>query len=170
MENKKLTTKELLKKLKISDFSQISGGTTLIKFADLLPKADPEVIKKALEQIPEFSKNCVAMVEHYKDVANNGLEMAKSSSDSFNASCDLVISYITEAAKDGNLSLEGKGFLIDKMIEVLKLKAEKDTENKKFVIAFASGVGATIVGIVATIISISNGNNNGNGNNNTKVA
>ena len=56
------------------------------------------------------------------------------------------------------MSFDEKKYIIDKMIEVNKMKGDKDSENKKFLATMAA-VGVAAVGIVAGVLAATLGGN-----------
>lgn len=149
-----LTEQKVLKKLGIPDFRHMTKEK-ILQFATYLPKMDPEVAKKALEQFPEFAKSATEIVAYYKDIVEKGFEENNASLISFYSSCDAIIDCLREQLKDGELSFEEKNIIIDKMIELAKMKADKDTENKRFIVDIVGkvslGIGTAIFTIAAVL-------------------
>ena len=77
--------------------------------------------------------------------------------------CDAINDTLREQLQDERLTFEEKSVIIDKMIELAKMKAEKDTENKKFIsgvigkvtlgIGIAVGAVAAVLGAQTSISS-----------------
>lgn len=105
----------------------------IVAFATMLPKMDSEVARKALEQFPEFAKTATEIVSYYKEMIEKGFDYNDASVKSFYLTCDAIIEILNEQLKDGNLTFEEKQIVIDKMIKLAKMKADKDTENKYFI-------------------------------------
>lgn len=151
-----LTEQKVLKKLGIPDFRHMTKDK-IVAFATMLPKMDPEVAKKALEQFPEFAKTATEIVSYYKEVIEKGFDENSASVNSFYLTCDSIIETLREQLKDGNLTFEEKNIIIEKMIELAKMKAEKDTENKHFISEIIGkvtlGVGL-VVASVATVLGV----------------
>ena len=149
-----LTEQKVLKQLGISDFRHMTKDK-IVAFATMLPKMDPEVAKKALEQFPEFAKTATEIVSFYKEVVEKGFDENTASVNSFYLTCDSIIATLNEQLKDGNLTFEEKNIIIDKMIELAKMKADKDTENKHFIADIIGkvtlGVGLVIASVAAVI-------------------
>ena len=148
-----LTEKKVLKKLGIPDFRHMTKDK-IVAFATMLPKMDPEVAKKALEQFPEFAKTATEIVSYYKEMIEKGFDYNDASVHSFYLTCDAIIATLNEQLKDGNLTFDEKQIIIDKMFELAKMKAEKDTENKHFI---ADIIGKATVGVgivVATVAAV----------------
>lgn len=152
-----LTEQKVLKKLGIDDFRHLTKDK-VINMASLLDKMDPEVAKKALEQFPEFAKTTKQMLTEYKDTLDKGLENNKESVQSYYNVCNSIIESLQKQLEDENLSFDERKYIIDKMFEVSKMMGEKDTENKKFILACIA-VGAVATGIVSTVLSSALGGN-----------
>ena len=85
---------------------------------------DAEVAKKALEQFPEFAKSATEIVSYYKDVVYKGFDENTASVNSFYAMCDAINDTLREQLQDEHLTFEEKSVIIDKMIELAKMKVE----------------------------------------------
>ena len=145
-----LTEQKVLKKLRLPDFRHMTKDK-IVAFATMLPKMDPEVAKKALEQFPEFAKTATEIVSYYKELVEKGLDYNDASVKSFYLTCDSIIDTLNEQLKDGNLSFQEKQIIIDKMIELAKMKSDKDTENKQFIVDILKGAGWFALGVIASI-------------------
>ena len=151
-----LTEQKVLKKLGIPDFRHMTKDK-IVAFATMLPKMDPEVAKKALEQFPEFAKTASEIVSYYKEIIEKGFDYNEKSVDSFYLTCDAIIATLNDQLKDGTLSFEEKQIVIDKMIELAKMKSDKDTENKHFIsdIVGKAAIGFGLaVAAVATVLGV----------------
>ena len=58
---KSLNEKQVLKKLNIKSFSEVTTDKA-ISFSSMLPHMNPDVAKKALEQFPDFIKRTTIMI------------------------------------------------------------------------------------------------------------
>lgn len=151
-----LAEQKVLKKLGIPDFRHMTKDK-IVAFATMLPKMDPEVAKKALEQFPEFSKTATEIVTCYKEMVEKGFEKDTASVNSFYLTCDSIVDTLKEQLQDENLTFEQKQIIIEKMIELAKMKADKDTENKRFIIDTVKGASAvafTAIAFVATVLGV----------------
>lgn len=155
--NRNLTEQKVLKKLGIDDFRHLTKDK-VITMASLLDKMDPEVAKKALEQFPEFAKTVKEMLIEYKDTLDKGLENNKESVQSYYNVCNSTIVSLQKQLEDESLSFDERKYIIEKMLEVSKMMGEKDTENKKFILA-CMAVGAAATGIVTAILASALGSN-----------
>ena len=98
-----------------------------------------------------------------KDVVYKGFDENTASVNSFYAMCDAINDTLREQLQDEHLTFEEKSVIIDKMIKLAKMKAEKDAENKKFIsgvigkvtlgIGIAVGAVAAVLGAQTSISS-----------------
>ena len=155
--SKPLTEQKVLKKLGIEDFRHLTKDK-VITMASMLDKMSPEVAKKAIEQFPNFSNTMKEILHDYKESLDKAQETNADSVKSFYDSCDMIISSLQKEVEKNDLNFEEKKFIIDKMMEVNRMKGEKDSENKKFIATMALfGMAATA--IVAGVLSSALGGN-----------
>jgi len=155
--SKSLTEQKVLKKLGIDDFRHLTKDKVIV-MASMLDRMEPEVAKKAIEQFPKFSDTMKNILHDYKLSLDKALEENGESVQSYYSSCDAIISILQKELEKEVLSFEEKKYIIDKMIEVNKMKSEKDTENKKFIVTLAF-IGATIVGTLTGVLASTLGGN-----------
>lgn len=148
-----LSEEKVLKKLGIPDFRHMTKDG-IIKFASMLPKMDPEVAKKALEQFPEFAKSTAEIVAYYKEAVTKAFEENTTSLMSFYAMCDNICDTLKKELEDNELTFEEKSIIIDKMIELAKMKAAKDTENKKFILEMVGKITLGVIGAVGVVAAV----------------
>ena len=143
--SKTLTEQKVLKKLGIPDFRHMTKDK-VVRFASMLPKMNPEVAKKALEQFPEFAASTKEIVSYFKETIDNGFNANNDSVQSFYRTCDNIIATLEKQLEDGELSFEEKNILIDKMISLAEMKSAKDTENKRFILDTVKTAGTYLFG------------------------
>ncbi len=148
-----LTERKVLKKLGIPDFRHMTKDR-VVKFASMLPKMDPEVAKKALDQFPEFASSVKEIVSYFKETIDKGIEANNESVQSFYRTCDNIISILEKQLEDGDLSFEEKNIIIDKMITLAEMKSAKDTENKKLIMNIAKIGGGALFGAAAVLAAV----------------
>ena len=127
----------------------------IIQFVSVLPYMDPEVAKKALEQFPEFKDLMGTAVIEYKSIIIDMVESNSESQKSVYSICNDILDSLRCELQKENLSIDDRSQIEDKMIEVARIIADKDSENKKFLIKAMIIVGAVvsgIIGIAATIL------------------
>ena len=126
--------------------------------ASMLDRMDPEVAKKAIEQFPEFAHTMKDILNDYKQTLDKALDENGDSVKSYYSSCDAIINSLQKELDKENLSFDEKRYIIDKMIEVNKMKGEKDSENKRFIATLAV-IGAAAIGTVAGVLASAIGGN-----------
>ena len=152
-----LSEQQVLRKLGIEDFRHLTKDK-VVTMASMLDRMDPEVAKKALEQFPKFADTMKEILKEYKQTLDKALDENGQSVQSYYASCDALISSLQKELEKDSLSFEEKKYIIDKMIEVNKMKGDKDTENKKF-LATLAGFGVAAVAVVTTVLASTIGGN-----------
>lgn len=155
--NRLLTEQKVLKKLGIEDFRHLTKDK-VITMASMLDKMDPEVAKKAIEQFPNFSDTMKEILRDYKESLDKAQEANAESVKSFYDSSNIIINSLQKELERNDLTFEEKKYIIDKMVEVNKMKGDKDSENKKFIATMAL-LGVATVGIVAGALSSALGGN-----------
>lgn len=148
-----LAEKKVLKKLGIPDFRHMTKDK-IVAFATMLPKMDPEVAKKALEQFPAFTDAAKEIVSYYKEVIFKGFDENSESVNSFYTTCDAIVATLKEQLENENLTFEQKQIIIDKMIELARMKSEKDTENKQFIHGMIKTAGGYALGLAVLIAGV----------------
>ena len=152
-----LTEQKVLKKLGIDDFRHLTKDK-VITMASMLDRMDPEVAKKAIEQFPEFARTMKDILNDYKQTLDKALDENGDSVKSYYSSCDAIITSLQKELDKENLSFDEKRYIIDQMIEVNKMKGEKDSENKRFIATLAV-IGAAAIGTVAGVLASAIGGN-----------
>lgn len=94
----------------------------------------------------------------YEQSLNKMLEENSDSVRSYYSSCNAIISSLQKELDKENLSFDEKKYIIEKMIEVNKMKSEKDFENKKFLVKI-SALCFAAVGAGAVVLSSALGGN-----------
>lgn len=131
MAGKQLTEQEVLEILDIPDFRHMSKDKVM-KFASELPNMDPQVAKTALLQFPEFAATTRDVMSCFQETMLEVLKEDQDNVKSFNESCDVILALLASLAEQSDISFEQKEKIIDKMIAIVQLKGNKDTETKKF--------------------------------------
>ena len=151
-----LSEAEVLHKLDIPDFRHMSKEKVMA-FCSMIPDMNPEVAKAALEQFPNFAQMASQVVACYKELMINVFEENSKSTKSFNESCDSIIDALKSLLNEKHLRHRQKQKIIDSMMEILKMKADKDAENKEWLNSLVKTISATagtIIAIAGTILGI----------------
>lgn len=155
--NRSLTEQKVLKKLGIEDFRHLTKDKAIM-MVSMLDRMEPEVAKKAIEQFPHFSDTMKELLLDYKQTLDKALDENAESVNSFYESCNATIMSLQKLLEKDNLEFEERKYIIDKMMEINKMKGAKDTENKKFITSMAL-IGAVTIGTIASILSSTLGGN-----------
>lgn len=153
--DKQLTENEVLEKLNIPDFRHITKDK-IMSFTSLLNQMDPEVAKTALQQFPEFAQMSSQVIACYKDIVTATIKSNDESAKSFMKSCDDVIEILKPLVNE-KIPNNEKQEIIKTIMDILRMKQEKDTENKEWLGKLIKTVGVAVVSltaIVGTVIGV----------------
>lgn len=151
-----IAEKKVLKKLGIPDFRHMTKEK-IMKFASMLPYMDSEVAKKALEQFPEFRGLAVDLVKELGKIVDKSFDKNEKSQNVFYEACNSVLlSLQVELEKEG-ISPEERNRIEDKMIELVRMIGEKDTENKKFIAQIIATVGTAAAAVLLAAVALLGG-------------
>ncbi len=148
------TEVQVLKKLDIPDFRHLTKDK-VIAFASMIPKMDPEVAKKALEQFPNFASTTLDMMKEYRGVIENVLQDDKESTQVCYDMYDRVMTSLEKILHEENLTFDEKIYILDQMKLVADTVSQKDYEkasNRLKILGIAGGVAASIVAVLGSII------------------
>lgn len=150
--SKKLTEKQVLKKLGISDFRHMTKDK-VVALASLYENMDPEVAKKALEQFPNFAQTMNDAIDDLKEVVLEGLNSNDESNKQCLLACQGMLDLLEKSLEDEELSFEERMRIMDKMMEITKLMHDKDSENKVFIKDITSKVVNATLGIGVILLA-----------------
>lgn len=145
-----LTENKVLKKLNIPDFRHLKKEH-LLSFASMMNRMDPEVVKKALEQIPNFTSSALDIVNNYKEISLNILESNEETVRERIKTCIRRMDTLEEILKKGDLSFEQEKDILNEMNNVSYEMGQIDKENKIFHLKIIAEVGVILLGAIATI-------------------
>lgn len=148
------TEVQVLKKLDIPDFRHLTKDK-VIAFASMIPKMDPEVAKKALEQFPNFASTTLDVMKEYRGVIENILQDDKESTQVCYDMYDRVMTSLEKILHEENLTFDEKIYILDQMKLVADTVSQKDYEkasNRLKILGIAGGVAASIVAVLGSII------------------
>lgn len=148
---------QVLKRLDIADFRHLTKEKVM-SMATMLDKMDPEVAKKALEQFPEFATTMKQILSEYKQSLDEGLSYNAESVKSYYYTCDAIIASCQKELEKEHLGIEERSYILEQMVLVARMKGDKDTENKRFVVTM-SVLGLTAVGLTAGALLTALGGN-----------
>lgn len=102
-----LTEQKVLRKLGIEDFRHLTKEK-VITMTSMLDKVDPEVAKKAIEQVPNFSDTMKEILHDYMESLDKAQAANAESVKSFYDSCESIISSLQKELERENLTFDEK--------------------------------------------------------------
>lgn len=150
---KMLTEKQVLKKLGIKNFRHMSKDN-IVAFASNLSEMDPKVAIVAIQQFPNFASNVKEVMVLYKDIVNKTIDSDSEDMKSFNQACDMLIKQLNILLDKDQLTFEEKGIVMDRIMEVLKLKMQMKVQRQNFLKAIFNTVSVVIVTVVVVVASV----------------
>ena len=111
------TEQQVLKKLDIPDFRHLTKEK-VIAFATMVPKMNPEVAKKALEQFPNFASTSLDVLKEYRSVIQEAMEDDRESMRSCYDMYNRVMDSLEKMLDNDDLTFEQKTYILDQMQEV----------------------------------------------------
>ena len=152
-----LSEAQVLKKLDIADFRHMTKDKVM-SMATMLDKMDPEVAKKALEQFPEFASTMRQILSDFKKSLDEGMRQNAEGVKSYYDACDAIITSCQKELEKENLSFAERRYILEQMVQVVKMKGEKNSEDKNFIVRM-SVLSLTAVGLTAcALLAILGGN------------
>ena len=148
------TELQVLKKLDIPDFRHLTKDK-VIAFASMIPRMDPEVAKKALEQFPNFASTSLDIVKEYRSVIEIALNDDRESTQKCYEMYDRVMDSLEKILQQEKLSFDEKTYILDQMKLVADEVSRKDYEksnNRLKILGIVGGVAASIVAVLGSII------------------
>lgn len=152
-----LTETQVLKMLDIEDFRHLTKDK-VISMATMLDEMDPKIAKKVLEQFPEFAKTMNQILADFKKSLDERMRQNAEEVKTYYDSCDVIITSCQKYLEKENLSFEERRFVLEQMILVTKMKGEKNTEDKKFIVIM-SVIGLSAIGLTAGALITALGGN-----------
>ena len=135
--------KKVLRKLGIKDFRHMTKDK-VVKFATMLPKMDPEVAKKALEQFPDIKDYSLEIVKHFKEIIDKAMaQNANNQAVIFNT-CNEMIKTLTSELQKDYIDADERSSIRAEMMEVVKMMSEIDKQNKRFLLE-VTAIGMVVV-------------------------
>jgi len=150
------TEVQVLKKLDIPDFRHLTKDK-VIAFATMIPKMDPEVAKKALEQFPNFASTSLSVMQEYRCVLEDVMKEDRESTQTCYDMYIRVMNALERILDEDDLSFEEKTYILNQMQDVADEVSKKDSEkakNRIKMISVAGSVAAAVVAILGSAIGV----------------
>ncbi|MCM1532876.1 MAG: hypothetical protein NC114_11505 [Ruminococcus flavefaciens] len=150
------TEVQVLKKLDIPDFRHLTKEK-VIAFATMVPKMNPEVAKKALEQFPDFASTSLEVMREYRGIIEEAMQDDRESTQTCYDMYNRVMSALEKILDEDELSFDEKTYILNQMKDIADEVSRKDYEkanNRIKIISIASGVAAAVVAILGSAIGV----------------
>lgn len=150
------TEVQVLKKLDIPDFRHLTKDK-VIAFATMVPKMNPEVAKKALEQFPNFASTSLDVMKEYRGILEDAMKDDRESTQTCYDMYNRVMNALEKILDEDDLSFEEKTYILNQMKDVADEVSRKDCEkanNRMRMISIAGGVAAAVVAILGSAIGV----------------
>ena len=118
----------------------------------MVPKMNPEVAKKALEQFPNFASTSLDVLKEYRSVIQEAMEDDRESMRSCYDMYNRVMDSLEKMLDNDDLTFE------QKMQEVAAAVADKDSEKSRNRLKLIGVIGGVAAAIVAALASSLGGN------------
>lgn len=148
------TEMQVLRKLDIPDFRHLTKDK-VIAFATMVPKMNPEVAKKALEQFPDFASTSLEVMREYRGIIEEAMEDDRKSTQTCYDMYNRVMSALEKILNEDELSFDEKTYILSQMKDVADEVSRKDYEkanNRIKIISIAGSVAAAVVAILGSAI------------------
>ena len=152
-----LSEAQVLKKLDIVDFRHLTKEKVM-SMAAMLDKMDPEVAKKALEQFPEFANTMCQILSEYKQSLDEGMKQNAEGVKSYYSACDAIITSCQKELEKEDLTFEERSLILEQMVLVAKMKGDKNSEDKRFIVTM-SALGLAAISLTAGALITALGGN-----------
>lgn len=103
-----------------------------LEFAYNIQNTDKEVILRTLDEIPDFASVCKSSIDTIEESTKLMYQSNDESMISFHNTCQTYIESCRELLKNKDLSFNQQAEILDRIERILKLMAEKDSENKRY--------------------------------------
>ena len=148
------TELQVLRQLDIPDFRHLTKNK-VIAFASMIPRMDPEVAKKALEQFPNFASTSLDIMKEYREIIETASDDDRESTQKCYEMYDRVMNSLEMILQEDELTFDEKTYILDQMKFVADEVSRKDSEksnNRLKILSIAGGVAAGIVAVLGSII------------------
>lgn len=147
------TENEVKKALNIESFRNLSKRK-VVEFVSLLPQMDKEVATAIINQFPNYSQTVSEMVRELAGTCNIILEKNESSTKAAVEAYQDILGTLSELLKRDDLKYEERQSITSSTIEVADKLAEKDTENKKFLLTIGKYAVVTASGLALIMAAV----------------
>lgn len=146
-----MSERMVLRKLGLKDWRELTKEHYL-QLVNTLPQMDTEVAKKCLEMVPELANVVLNATNSVKEFGNDVLASNEVNMQALRAGTLETRAVLKMQLENPDLDINERADLNDKIIEVLRMEYEKDTENKEFELTVLKCVTCGIT-LAATLVA-----------------
>lgn len=154
--NRSYTEIQVLKKLDIPDFRHLTKDK-VIAFATMIPRMEPEVAKKALEQFPNFASTSLEIMKEYRSILEQLMNDDRDGAEKCYNMYNRVMNSLERILEDDNLTFKEKAYILEQMREIADEISKKDSEksaNRMKLIGIVSGVVVGAITVLGAAIGV----------------
>lgn len=143
---------QVLKKLDIPDFRHLSKDK-VVAFASMIPKMDPEVAKKALEQFPNFASTSLDIMKEYRGILEQAMQDDRDSTQVCYDMYGRVMDSLESMLHQDDLTFDEKTYILSQMKEVADEVSRKDSEKANMrlkILGIVGGVAAVLGSVLGS--------------------
>ncbi len=141
-----ISERKALRKMHITDFRHMTKDK-ILPFFEMAPHMDPEVVKAAINQFPQFKELGSEMLSSLNIMVNKAFESETTSQNYFYEACNGMLATLKTQLDDDNIDSNERALIMDNMMQILAMIAQKDSEHKAFIVK-------TVMGICGAIASV----------------
>jgi hypothetical protein len=139
---------QLKKALEIDTWRNLSRDK-MIKFVAMMPDMDKELALKVVEQFPDFARFVSGALDFIGQKYESALNHNKQSQEGFYQSARETREILKRELEKNDLTWEQKKYILDLIMETVKLESAKDSENKRFLDSMFGRVALVTAGVIA---------------------
>lgn len=141
-----MTETEVKKVLGIDSFRNLSKEK-ITQFVSMIPNMDKEVAMSIINQFPAYTAMAKEMVSVMKEACYTALDHNDISQQQVVNMYQQVLNSLEGLLKKNDLSTEERQEITAYMVEIANKMAEKDTENKNFILEVLRWLGRIALGL-----------------------
>ena len=149
----KMNERQVLDKLGIKDFRHLSK-VNVMQFASMINEMDPEVAKKAIDQLPNFAEVCKEGLKLYEKNINEVLTSNSSNGKRVFDSYKTIMNVLTSCVEKENISFEEKKYYLEQMKDIAEKVNQHAKDHQNFFIKICTIIASVFVGIIAIFATL----------------
>lgn len=149
---RKLSEKQVLKKLDIPDFRHMTKEKT-VTLVSMMDRLDPAVAIKAVEQFPELAGMLVTGYKEHQQAQARASDSNDASNKQAMDTIDKAVEIISGQLEQDDLTPEERTQLMQNFMSLVREQSRKDSENKNFNLKLVGMASLTLVSLAALAVA-----------------